>query len=114
MKLTFTGKLTLAGLILACASLASQAAVPYKNHQYEFKQPNGEMLKLRLDGNDYYAEQRTADGSLVVYDASKRGFCYATVNGTGSELVSTGVLATNAKQRAYNTSDKLQPGLDAE
>ena len=31
------------------------------------------------------------DGSLVVYDAAKKGFCYATVNAAGDELISTGV-----------------------
>lgn len=114
MKSPLSGKRLLAGLLLACASLLSHAAVPYQNHVFEFRQPNGETLKLRLDGNDYYAEQRTPDGSLVVYDASKRGMCYAELSGTGDELVSTGVLATNAKQRVFNTKDRMQPGLSAE
>ncbi len=114
MNLVHSGKYLVAGLLLAGASLFTHAAVPYKNHSFEYKQPNGEMLKIRLDGNDYYAEQRTVDGSLVVYDTAKRGFCYAEVNGTGDDLVSTGVLATNARQRAFNTSDKQQPGLGAQ
>lgn len=100
-----------AGLLLAIASLGSQAAIPYKNHTYDYKQPSGEVLKVRLDGNDYYAEQRTADGALIVYDAAKRGFCYAEVNPQGDRLVSTGVLATNGRTRAFSTINKEQPGL---
>lgn len=114
MKLMHSGKYVIAGLLLTCASLLSHAAVPYKDHVFEYKQPDGQVLKIRLEGNDYYAEQRTLDGSLVVYDASKKGFCYAEVNGTGDDLVSTGVLATNAKMRAFSTRDKQQPGLGAE
>jgi hypothetical protein len=54
-------------------SLLAQAGIPYKDSIYEFKQPNGEKLRVHLDGNDYYAEQRTDDGSLVVFDAARKG-----------------------------------------
>jgi M6 family metalloprotease-like protein len=96
------------------ASLFAQAGIPYKDSVYEFKQPGGEKLRVHLDGNDYYAEQRTDDGSLVVYDAAKKGFCYATVNAAGDELVSTGVLATNAKVRSLAGTAKKQEGLSQE
>lgn len=98
--------------VMLLASLFAQAGIPYKDSVYEFKQPGGEKLRVHLDGNDYYAEQRTDDGSLVVYDAAKKGFCYATVNATGDELVSTGVLATNAKVRSLGGgAAKKQEGL---
>ncbi|HEX8613255.1 MAG TPA: M6 family metalloprotease domain-containing protein [Telluria sp.] len=101
-----------AGMVLSLAALTSQAAIPYKGHTYEFRQPGGEVLKIRLDGNDYYAEQRTEDGSLIIYDNAKRGFCYAHVNATGDQLVSSGVLATNARLRTFSTTqDKREPGL---
>ena len=110
----YNGNHLVAGLVLVLASLAAQAGIPYKNHTYDYKQPNGEVLKVRVDGNSYYAEERTADGSLIVYDAAKRGFCYAEVNAAGDALVSTGVLATNASMRAFSTSNKQQPGLSTE
>ncbi len=103
---------TAAAMLLA--SLFAQAAIPYKDSVYEFRQPNGEKLRVHLDGNDYYAEQRTDDGSLVVYDAAKKGLCYAEVNAAGDDLVSTGVLATNAQKRSFATADKKQKGLDHE
>ncbi|MEO5984440.1 MAG: hypothetical protein ABIP80_02980, partial [Ferruginibacter sp.] len=110
----YNGNQVLAGLVLVLASLAAQAGVPYKNHVYDYKQPNGEVLKVRVDGNSYYAEERTTDGSLVLYDATKHGFCYAEVNAAGDKLVSTGVLATNSRMRSFSTGDKLQPGLSQE
>ena len=104
--------ITAAAMLLA--SLFAQAGIPYKDSVYEFKQPGGEKLRVHLDGNDYYAEQRTDDGSLVVYDAAKKGFCYATVNAAGDELISTGVLATNAKVRSLAGTAKKQEGLSQE
>ncbi|KQZ32433.1 M6 family metalloprotease domain-containing protein [Duganella sp. Root1480D1] len=103
---------TAAAMLLA--SLFAQAGIPYKDSVYEFKQPGGEKLRVHLDGNDYYAEQRTDDGSLLVYDAAKKGFCYATVNAAGDDLVSTGVLATNAKVRSLGGTAKKQEGLTPE
>jgi M6 family metalloprotease-like protein len=104
----------MAGLVLVLASMAAQAGIPFKNHTYDYKQPNGEVLKVRVDGNNYYAEERTADGSLIVYDAAKRGLCYAEVNAAGNQLVSTGVLATNARVRTFGTASKQQTGLSNE
>ena len=103
---------TAAAMLLA--SLFAQAGIPYKDSVYEFKQPGGEKLRVHLDGNDYYAEQRTDDGSLLVYDAAKKGFCYATVNAAGDDLVSTGMLATNAKVRSLGGTAKKQEGLTPE
>lgn len=102
-----------AALLLAMASLSAQAGIPYKNHAYNYKQPNGELLRVVVDGNDYYAEERTADGALVVYDAAKKGFCYARVNAGGDALVSTGVLATNAQVRSLTGKAGKEPGLSA-
>ena len=109
MRLKFA---TAAAMLLA--SLFAQAGIPYKDSVYEFRQPGGEKLRVHVDGNDYYAEQRTDDGSLVVYDAAKKGLCYAEVNAAGDDLVSTGVLATNAQQRSFATADKKQKGLSPE
>lgn len=114
MTMQRAGRCAVAGLVLALASLMAHAGIPYKNHLYEYRQPSGEKLRLHLDGNDYYAEQRTDDGSLVVYDAGRKGFCYAELNAAGDNLVSTGVLATNARLRSFNTSNKQQPGLSTE
>lgn len=114
MKLMRASLMAAAGMVLSLAAATSHAGIPYQGHTYEFRQPGGEVLNIRLDGNDYYAEQRTRDGSLIIYDHAKRGFCYAHVNATGDALVSSGVLATNARLRTFSTSQDLrEPGLPA-
>lgn len=110
---TFNGRHAAAGLVLAWMCMAAQAGIPYRNHTYDFKQPNGEVLKVVVDGNTYYAEERTADGALIVYDAARQGFCYAEVNATGDALVSTGVLASSANTRSAAGTARKQPGLSA-
>lgn len=109
----FNRKHAAASLALAVICMAAQAGVPYRNHTYDFKQPNGDVIKVVVDGNDYYAEERTADGALVVYDAAKKGLCYAQVSATGDELVSTGVLVTSNSVRAAARNGRKQPGLSA-
>jgi len=114
---TFFGKQAVAGIALVLTGIAAQAGVPYRNTTYDYKQPNGDVVRVVVDGNTYYAEERTTDGALVVYDAAKKGLCYAQVNATGDGLVSTGVLATNANARlrtaTANATVRKQPGLDA-
>jgi M6 family metalloprotease-like protein len=102
----------IAALILLSASSVTLAGVPYRGETYNYRQPNGEVLKITLDGNSYYAEQRTSDGSLVVYDPALHGLAYARVNAAGTDLESTGVLATNTQMRAKGMG--AQHGLSAE
>ena len=78
---------------LALVSTIANAAIPYDNAQYHYTQPNGEVLTISLDGNDYFAYQRTSDGRLVIFDNQLNGLAYAEVSSDGAELISTGVLA---------------------
>ena len=99
-------------LLLSLAFGSALAGVPYQGLKTTVKQPNGERLQLTVDGNLYYAEQRTADGALVVYDAAKKGFCYAQVNAAGDQLVSTGILASsNTPRLVAGKAGEVQAGL---
>ncbi|KAF7781754.1 hypothetical protein PRUB_b1078 [Pseudoalteromonas rubra] len=95
---------------LSVAALV-QAAIPYNNTPYEFTQPDGQVISLFLQGNDYYAEQRTADGRLVVYDETLKGMAYAKVSNDGTELVSTGILVGNQSNISAKTVSESQTGL---
>jgi M6 family metalloprotease-like protein len=110
----FNGKRMTAGLVMVLACVAAHAGVPYKNHTYDYKQPNGDMLSVVVDGNSYYAEERTTDGKLVIFDKVKKGLCYAVVNAAGDGLVSTGVLATKSTLRSAAGAASKQPGLSKE
>ncbi|WP_083330495.1 MULTISPECIES: M6 family metalloprotease domain-containing protein [Pseudoalteromonas] len=80
---------------LALMTSLSYGAIPYKDHHYSYTQPNGEVVNISLDGNDYFAMQRSSDGRLVVFDENLNGLAYANVSDDGEELISTGVLVSN-------------------
>ena len=104
-------KLTILAALLMTLGTAN-AAVPYQNQALTVVQPTGERLQLTLTGNLYYAEQRTQDGALVVWDAAKHGYCYAQVNAKGDNLVSTGVLASSQTPRMVaGKAGSMQAGL---
>ncbi|WP_254879461.1 hypothetical protein [Pseudoalteromonas sp. McH1-7] len=95
MKLT-SAAMTVA--LLTCTTLVN-AAIPYQDKHYQFTQPDGETITLILNGNNYFAQQRTVGGKLVVYDDALRGMAYAQLSADGEALISTGVLVSNrAKQ----------------
>ncbi|RVU34418.1 M6 family metalloprotease domain-containing protein [Rheinheimera riviphila] len=109
-------KIHLPGLALALSFVlpVSQAAVPFVDHPLQFRQPNGQKLTIYLSGNNYFAEQRLADGKLVVYDNNLKGYAYAVVSANGSALQSTGQLAQppiGSKQSTPGLLQNQQPGL---
>jgi M6 family metalloprotease-like protein len=87
-------------------SLAS--AAPYGRDGYEtsWVQPNGQELKLRVFGDEFYGRAETADGFTVVYNPKSRAYEYARLSADGTALDPSGVDAT---RRAPAT---LQKSLD--
>ncbi|ESP94584.1 M6 family metalloprotease domain-containing protein [Pseudoalteromonas luteoviolacea] len=95
----------------------SIAAIPYQNEEYQFTQPNGEVVSVFLQGNTYYAEQRTRSGKLVIFDDKLKGMAYASVNKAGTGLVSTGVLVSDldeAKSGIVSIASGPEVGLSKE
>lgn len=100
----------------------ANATIPYVNQPFEFRQPDGSRLTIYLSGNNYFAEQRLADGKLVVYDAKLAGYAYAKVSADGQNIESQGILAKQPgkqaqlqQQDAGDNATALQgePGLSA-
>ncbi|PCK30131.1 M6 family metalloprotease domain-containing protein [Pseudoalteromonas piscicida] len=83
---------------LLATSVAVNAAIPYKNEQYQFTQPNGEVITITLNGNTYFAEQRTQRGELVMYDKALKGMTYARISADGEQLISSAKLVSNQIQ----------------
>ncbi len=117
-----TRALLLGTLLTSAAGLwlnTAAAAIPYINQPFVFKQPDGKALTIYLSGNSYFAEQRLADGRLVVYDTQLNGYAYARVSADGKTIESTGKLAlpvdlakTNQAQSTTEySSAQAQPGL---
>ncbi|MEJ6475423.1 M6 family metalloprotease domain-containing protein [Pseudoalteromonas piscicida] len=94
MKLTSA----LVATTLLATSVAVNAAIPYKNEQYQFTQPNGEVITITLNGNTYFAEQRTQRGELVMYDKALKGMTYARISADGEQLISSAKLVSNQIQ----------------
>lgn len=52
----------------------------------EWVQSNGEKIKLRVFGDEFYARTETEDGYTVVYDPVTRDYCYAEKSADGTRL----------------------------
>ena len=82
----------LLGVGVLAWSTGALAGKPYIEHEYEYVQPNGDVVTIYLNGHDYFGEQHSRTGELVIYDESLGGLAYATVNEDRTELISTGEL----------------------
>ncbi len=63
------------------------------SEEFKFKQPTGEVLHLRVVGNEYYARTETGEGFTVVYDEKTRCYHYAKQDAKSGDLVTTGEVA---------------------
>ena len=86
----------LAWVALSAVVSSASAGVLYQGKEISVKQPNGERIELVVNGNSYYAEQRTKDGRLVVFDSTKNAYCFAKLNADKSALLSTGEVVTSS------------------
>ncbi|AOE50141.1 M6 family metalloprotease domain-containing protein [Kangiella sediminilitoris] len=72
------------------------ASRPYVEYEYQYTQPNGDVVTIIANGDDYFAEQHAVTGELVIYDETVGGMVYATVNEERTQLISTGELVQPA------------------
>lgn len=86
----------LLGVGVLAWSTGALAGKPYIEHEYEYVQPNGDVVTIYLNGHDYFGEQHSRTGELVIYDESLGGLAYATVNEDRTELISTGELVSSS------------------
>lgn len=101
-------------LLMLCASHTALSAIPYHGTTYQYTQPNGEVITLSLDGNDYYAEQRTPSGRLAIYDKALKGMAYAKVAEDGESLESTGELISPHSESPHQVkiSNRISNGTN--
>ncbi len=98
-------------VIAAMALLPSVAnAVPAYPGLIKVTQPNGEVLQLRIVGDEYGHYYMTPDGIPVVADG--KTFCYATLN-SNNNAVSSSVQAHNVDARTADELSLLQT-IDSE
>ena len=63
----------------------------YFDAPHEMTQPDGSVITVILNGDEYYMHAETPDGFTVVRDRQTGWICYAELSEDKSELVSTGV-----------------------
>jgi|GEM_PF-2672632 len=91
-------------LLVLLAGLVGYAnAAPYGPDGREVKwvQPDGQKLKLRVFGDEYYARTETADGYTVIYSPKDGAYHYAGLSADGSDLVPLPLTADKPANKAF-------------
>lgn len=90
-------------------------AAPRNGEIYEFEQPDGTLVELKLFGDDYYLRAESLDGYTLIREVKTGWICYAKLNDEKDQLISTGIHYTGendgspSKQR---TSGIIEKHLD--
>ena len=82
-------------VILAMQTLSS---APYHGDIFEFKQPDGSVVEVRLYGDEYYARCEGLDGYTLIRDEQTDWICYAKLSDDGTQFVSTGIHYTSTQK----------------
>ncbi len=79
--------------VLLTPRLCFSAPYPQEGLATVWTQRDGQELKLRVFGDEFYGRTTTEDGFTVLFDASAQNWYYAEKGETEGSLVSTGVEA---------------------
>jgi M6 family metalloprotease-like protein len=77
-------------VLLARQSLAA----PVWGEQFDLRQPDGSMVKVKIWGDEFYQIVESLDGYTLIRDAQTKEICYAVLSDDKNELLSTGVSAS--------------------
>jgi len=92
-------------LFLLLVGIRQGPAVPTFGDIFSLRQPDGEMVGVRIWGDEFYQVVESLDGYTLIRDPKTLVICYARLSPDGSELLSTGVQVQNA----YPGNLGLQP-----
>lgn len=74
---------------ICCIASTGVQAAPYNNKTFDFKQPDGSDVQVKITGDEYFQQVESLDGYTLCVD--KNGWiCYAKLNADESAYVSTG------------------------
>ncbi len=105
-KSTFLRSTCLLALLAGLVGYATAAPYGRDGREVEWVQPDGQKLKLRVFGDEYYARTETAEGYTVTYSAKDGAYYYAGLSADGSDLVPLPLMADKPAAEA------LIPHLD--
>lgn len=101
-------------LSILCMLVMRAWAAPYWGEIQKFKQPDGTWVELKLYGDEFYIRAEGLDGYTVVRDEKTNWICYASLSGTGAELVSTAIhyVGTQANPASLRSDLNLPKHLE--
>jgi M6 family metalloprotease-like protein len=99
-------------LIGACVTHHTFAA-PFAR-TVEFTQPDGEIIRLWGEGNEFYAVFETLDGYTVLFDETRKAYCYAVLNNDGTALLSSGVPVGDQRPPGLQPHIRIEPEIARE
>jgi hypothetical protein len=76
---------------ISCLFSVPAFCAPYLGKEFEFQQPDGSPIAIRVWGDEFYIRAETLDGYSLVRDPVSGFICYAEVNSDGSDFISTGI-----------------------
>ena len=89
------------------------SAAPINGGEFQFRQPDGSMVRVVVWGDEFYQDVESPDGYALVRDGDG-WICYAELSADGSEYVATGVRYTGTgKSRAPGVSKGLRVNKDS-
>jgi len=77
--------------VISCLFSVPAFCAPYLGKEFEFHQPDGSPIAIRVWGDEFYIRAETLDGYSLVRDPVSGFICYAEVNNEGSDFISTGI-----------------------
>lgn len=94
-------------VLLLLLGVCGMSAAPFAE-KMEFMQPDGSLIELWGEGDEYHAVFETLDGYTVVFDPNTRSYHYASLNADSSDLVTTGVQVHTSTGAALGLSQHLR------
>ncbi|MFH1754689.1 MAG: M6 family metalloprotease domain-containing protein, partial [Candidatus Latescibacterota bacterium] len=88
-------------------------ADPVWGELFNLKQPNGEIVEVRIWGDEFYRVVESLDGFTLVRDPASGVICYARLSADGNSLVSTGVAVHNASGESLGLETGLRINPEA-
>ncbi len=77
---------------------------------FTYHQPDGGKVSVKVKGDEFFAEETTLDGQQIVQDPVTKFWCYAKLSADGTDLESTGMVASDSGSRTF-TADSLPAEL---
>lgn len=107
--------LTLAVCVLLPLSvcLPPASAAPVSDEPFRLRQPDGQMVEVRIWGDEFYQHVESLDGYTLLRDPKTGVICYAALSRDHRELVSTGVRAGAPQKTALGIARHLRVSPDA-